>query len=208
MTFAELKTEFFARGTDYLNEDAAGVTRAENWLNQAYREILNRHVWPFTIATQTGSAGAGTVAVTDLRKVLLVADTTSGTTPGRPLRKATYDELVRDDEVDLNQTGSPAFYWIDQGATIRAWPVGGTIFVRYTKRVAPLTGTGTPIFAEEYHNLIIQRAMMLAYLDTDNFGAWAALKQEFEQALAMMAADYQLDTREVSYIQMRTPYDG
>lgn len=205
MNFAELKTEFYARGTDYLNEDAAGVARAERWLNQAYREILNLHSWSFLNATATGAAGAGSVNVPDLRKILFVADASSGSNPGRPLKRVSIEDLAAEG-ADLALTGTPEWYWVE-GTTIYGYPFGGTIAVRYIKRVDPMTGTDTPVFDEEYHNLIVDRAMIKAYIDSDNFEAANALRAEVNLALAAMAEDYLLVSREVQYIPV-DPYDG
>jgi hypothetical protein len=209
MTFAELKAELFDRGTSYLEDSGAGIARAERWLNEGYRQIVNMQSWPFVIATATGTADAGFVTAADLRRVLLVADASAGVgTPGLSLRKATYEELVGDDSADLAETGTPYQYYIDGGTTIRAFPVGGTIFVRYVKRVAPLTGTDEPIFDEEYHGIIVDLAMIPAYIDSDNYEAAAALRAEVNLKLSAMVDDYQVDAREVSFIQLNHPYDG
>lgn len=203
MNFSELKDELYARGTDYLTEDAAGVARAERWLNQGYREILNLQAWPFLQAVATGTAGAGFVSVPDLRRILFVTDVigTDGTVPGRPLVRASREDLVYE-EKNLSQTGTPDNYYVQGGNSVQAWPKGGTIRVDYIKRVSPMTGTDTPLFLEEYHNLIVDRAMMKAYVDSDNYETTAALKAEFDAGVSAMAEDYQVDSREVSYIRV------
>lgn len=206
MNFTELREELFARGTSYLSEDAASTARADRWLNQAYREICNLHVWPFLVTEVTGTAGAGQVSIPDLRKLLLVADSSVGTTPGFILQRSSYEDLAQDGE-DLSQTGSPALYWM-QGTIVRAWPVGGTIYVRYAKRVDEISGTQTPLFDEEYHDLIVDRAMIKAYKDSDNFEAAAALRQEFDAGMTAMAEDYQVFSRDVTYLDAGDPYDG
>lgn len=206
MNFAELKTELFARGTDYLEESLDDVARAERWLNQAYRELCNLYAWPFLHAVIAGTAGAGNVAISDLRKIVSVADSSGGQNPGLRLQRISYEDLVRDG-ADLNKTGTPEFYWVDGGTTVRAWPIGGTITVRYIKRIAPLTGTQEPIFDEEYHDLIVDGAMLKAYKDSDNFEAAQSLRSEYDRGVAAMARDYLLDSREVQYVHVE-PYDG
>lgn len=209
MNFAELTQELFDRGANYLDEDASSQARAERWLNQAYQEICNLHAWPFMQTTATGTAGTGTVSVPDLRKVRFVGDISAGTTPGRRLRKILLEDLESSLEVeDASTTGTPEFYYIDGGTIIRTYPVGGTVYVAYTKRAQSMTGTDTPVFAIDYHDLIVDRAMIKVYKDSDNFEAAAALKDEYNAGLAAMAEDYQLDTREGDYVDVGWPYDG
>lgn len=200
MNFSELKQELFARGTNYLEEDAAGQARAERWLNQAYREIANLQSWPFLVTTTTGTAGAGEVSLPDVRKVLYVlAD-------GRTLSHVRIEDLT-DGSFDLTRTGTP-IYWYLEGSVLKTWPAGGTVTVRYSKRLPPLSGTSEPVFDEEYHDLIVDGAMLRAYKDTDNFEAYASLRQVYDASLAQMTEDYQLTSRETSYITILDPYDG
>lgn len=207
MNFSELKDELFARGTNYLEEDADSIARAERWLNQAYREILNLHAWPFLQDVETGSANAGEVSVPDLRKIRFVTDVSDGSNPGRQLRRVSLEDLVHDDDADLTLTGTPEWYYVDGGNIVKGYPVGGTIRAYYIKRVSPMSGTDDPLFSEEYHNLIVDKAMIKAYIDGDNFEAAAALRQEFESGVSAMAEDYLLDSRDVQFIPV-DPYDG
>lgn len=202
MNFSELTAELFARGTDYLDEDADSRARAERWLNQAYREILNLQAWPFLEAVATGSTGAGSVTIADLRRIRFVQDLTTKDY----LSRTTLDDLA-DEGLDVTQTGTAEFYYVEGGTVVNTWPVGGTIQVYYIKRVGALSGTQTPVFLDEYHDLIIDRAMMKAYKDSDNFEARAALKEEYDAGVAAMAEDYQIVSREVTYMQV-DPYDG
>lgn len=204
MTFNELKEELFARGTNYLEEDASTEARAERWLNQAYREILNLHPWPFLQATATGTAGAGYVSIADLRKLRAVSDITPGYDVH--LGRASFEELLEENG-DLTETGDPEWYYVDGTATVKAFPVGGQIKAYYIKRVDPMSGTDTPVFDEEYHNLIVDKAMIKAYIDSDNFEAAAALREETNLSLTAMAEDYFLDSREVMFIPVDS-YDG
>lgn len=209
MNFAELTQELLDRGANYLDEDASQLARAQRWINQAYKEMCNLHAWPFLQASATGGIGAGTVSVPDLRKVRFVGDISNGTTPGRRLRKILLEDLESELCVeDASTTGTPEFYYIEAGSMFNTYPVGGTVYVAYTKRVQPLTGTDTPVFAEDYHDLIVDRAMIKVYKDSDNFEAAAALKDEYNAGLAAMAEDYQLDTREGDYVDVGWPYDG
>lgn len=206
MTFAELKAELVARGAE---NDA---TRNGRWLNQAYRAIANAQDWPFTEDEATGSTGAGTVEVANVRKVIVVGDVThSANPPGRNLKRISFAELAEDIKVeDADHTGNPEFWWLDNStSTITTWPLGGTIYVRYHKRLDPLSDDNdTPVFDEEYHPLIVDRAMVEVYKNSDEFEAATAALNQFYADLASMAKDYQVYAREHSYIQVVEPYDG
>lgn len=205
MNFSELKTEFFARGTDYLNEDAQGVARAERWLNQAYREIASYQAWPFLQSNAFSAVNAGQVVVPDLRKVLEVVELSSF--PQRKLHRISGSDMVMNG-MDPNLTGTPYYYWIEYSNTIRTYPAGGTLGIRYIRRPALLSGTDVPVFDPEYHDLIVDRAMIKAYKDSDNFEAAAALQQEFDAGMRTMAEDYLPHARDIQYIVPSDPTDG
>jgi hypothetical protein len=206
LTFAELNTELVSRGA------TADPTRNGRWLNLAYREIGNAYDWPFTEASATGSAGTGVVAVADFRKAIVVGNIlpTGGTLPGDRLHKITYAELTEDLGVDsISQAGTPEFWWYDPSVTqIKAYPLGGTVYARYYKRLSELSGAQTPAFDAEYHNLIVDRAMMEVYKDTPEFELVNALEQSYLGRLGRMASDYQVTSREHGYIQVVDPRDG
>jgi hypothetical protein len=206
MTFAELLAELVARGAEN------NPTRNGRWINLAYREIANAYDWPFTEVTATGTAGTGIVAVADVRKVHVVGDISAAPTkvPGRKLDRITFDELSEDLHIeDVAQTGIPEFWWLDSAdTTIKGHPLGGTIYVRYQKRLAELTGVDVPAFNAEYHLLIVERAMSDVYADIPEDDASARALQRYERGLLKMASDYQVNSREHSYIQVGEPYDG
>lgn len=207
MNFTEILAEMVARGAEN------NSTRNGRWANLAYREIGNAYDWPFTEATATGAAGAGFVAVTNLRKVIVVGDVSqasAGATPGRRLQKAAFEELSEDLDVEnVAQAGTPDFWWYDATAgRINGYPLGGTIYVRYRQRLDELSGVQTPVFDEEYHLAIVDRGMVEVYNDTDEFEKSTAMLQQYERRVARMAQDYQVIAREHSYIQVGIPYDG
>lgn len=200
MNFEELKTELFARGLNYLEENAQEVARAEFWLNTGYREVCNLQNWSFLEAT---ASGAAPLSVPDFRKAdyVLGAD-------GLPLSKTTRRDLVRDGW-SLTETGTPIFYYLTQGTIFNVAPVSTSpLTVVYFKRVAPMSGTDVPIFDEEYHNVIVDKAMLLGYTDSDNFEARAALEAQINSTLAAMAEDYLLTDPSPSYIEVVEPQDG
>lgn len=201
MTFDELVQELFARGANYLDEDSESQARAERWINAAYREILNLHVWPFLQTSIVGADGAGFVEVADLRRLLIVSDVqgTDGSQPGSKLDRTTLEDLARLDQ-DISDTGTPESYYVLSGTTVRAFPLGGTIRADYVRRVPPMTTGQSPIFDEEYHDLIVDRAFIKVYKDSDNFEAAQALRAEYDEGVRAMAEDYQLESVDVTYI--------
>jgi hypothetical protein len=202
MNLSELKTEFYARGADYLSEDGAGVTRAERWLNQAYREICGLHAWPFL---EDEASGTPPLSIPTLRRVRFVRATAK---PWHALIYTTEDELVQDG-LDLTQTGTPEYYYIKGASAVHTAPDSTeSIDVGFTKRVAPMTGTDEPLFDEEYHNLIVDRAVIKMYQDADEFEAAVALREEFNNEVQGMAEDYQVVTRDVFYMAVENPTDG
>jgi len=207
VNFANVTDELIARGSD-------GSGREGGWINLAYRRILNAYEWPFTEGTATGTAGAGFVQVADLKKVRFVGDIGQATAaPGYPLSKITVDELAEEYKItSLTETGVPAFWWLDNSASptpvIRAYPVGGTLHVRYQKRIDPLTGTNSPVFDEEYHLLIVDRAMVEVYKDGEEWAAAKEALQMFAVDLGAMAQDYQVYARQGGYIEVPDPTDG
>jgi hypothetical protein len=202
MTFDELVQELFDRGSAYLDEDASSQARAERWINQSYLEILSLYAWPFLQVFTTGTAGAGTASANDIRRVLFVTDISNndGSHPGVPLDRTIREDLV-DSGYDLSQTGTPEVYYFDRDGTVTAFPLGGRLRVDYIKRGQALDGTEEPIFDESYHNLIVDRAMIKVYLDSDNFDQAGALREEFNAGVAAMAEDYMLDSRQVVYLE-------
>jgi hypothetical protein len=202
VNLTELRTELYARGTDYFDEDAAGVTRATAFLNQAYRRILNAQPWVFLEDTATGTAP---LTIADLRRVKWVRHATTFA----PLKREDETELVSEG-VDLSYEGVPQFYYLTSPTVIATVPTNGdSIEVKYIKRVDALSdGADEPVFDEEYHNLIVDGAMIKAYIDQDNYEAAQALKGEFAEVLAAMREDYVLVSPEPQYIRVVDPYDG
>lgn len=207
INFTELKDELFARGTNYLEESGTETARGERWLNQAYREICNLHSWPFLEAEATGTDG--TVSIPDLRRIIAVFDSSGGDNPGRKLKYTTRRALVIEEHTeDLSRTGTPEWFYIEN-SVVKTYPVGSDVRVWYRRRIAPLTGTDVPIFDEEYHDLIVDGAMVRAYKDSDNFEAAAALRVEWERGVAAMTEDYQIESEEPKFISLPyLPHDG
>lgn len=204
MTFADITAEMVARGA----EDNA--TRNGVWANLAYKEIVNARDWPFTETFVAGSANAGFVTIADFRKAGWVGDTSqTGTIPGLRLHRTTYDAIGRDGGEEVAVAGSPEFWWYRASDTsVRAYPFGGTLYVRYYKRATALTGVQEPIFLSDYHYLIVDRAMVEVLKDNQQYQEAGLALQLFERGLAKMAEEYGVDSVEHDYIDAGTPYDG
>lgn len=178
-TFLELQTEVFARGFDYLNDGAAGTTRIKRWINDAYHELCEEADWGFLEADQTGTAP---VITTDMRSILSVVDTTSKTELPFVDRRTLADTYA-----DLTTTGTPRFYYIEEGRIVRTYPVGGSLSVHYLKFPADLSANGdTPVVPARYHGLIVDGAVRRALLDRDNPEEAQAVEQHRQVGLAQM----------------------
>ena len=159
-TFDELRDELYARGYTYLDNAAASRLRAGRWINQAYNELCAEERWPFLLTTANGAAP---LAVADVRWVLSVTDTV-GQRVLAPLPEA---ELSADMTV-LATTGSPIWFYLDN-TTIRTYPVGGTLAVRYYKKPALLSADGDQVVVpDEWVNLIVDGAVRRAANDNDD----------------------------------------
>lgn len=179
-TFASLRADFFARGYDYMNDGGAGLTRTKELFNQSYLELAGEDDWPFLLTT---ASGAAPLAVADIRKVLNVVDTgTHQTLWGR-----TEDELIYDNG-ELTLTGVPLWYYLDD-TTIRTYPSGGTIRVRYYKVPAELVNDADePVIPNRFRRLIVEGMVRVAGAE-DSPEAARAAEAERQQGLVSMRRD-------------------
>jgi hypothetical protein len=182
VTLLTLRTELYARGADYLANDAAGIARANRWINQAYQAVCLRELWPFRLTTATGAAP---LAIADLGTILRGGVTSPGN------NNYVLDDLTETEvtPLDLSATGGyPWFYYLD-GQTVRVWPAGtGTLSVRYYRIPLKLTGdSDTTLVPERFMDVIVDDAVLRA-LGKDNTDAAvvALMRQERDQGLADM----------------------
>ena len=178
MDMAALRTEFLARG--FSSIDASGTTRQDAYINRAYYEICEDADWPFLEAT---TSGAAPLAVSDLRTIETVIDSTTKT------RLSPLDRRhILETDYQLSTTGSPTHYYLTSGTTVAVYPANttDTIAVRYWKVPTILTTGTTPVIPTRFHNLIVDRAVALAYLDADNAEMYAVYMDLFGEGLAKM----------------------
>lgn len=178
MTFAELQQELYDRGFSYLNENANGQARAKRFLNQGYSDLTEDADWDFAKTTATGPAP---LTVSDARDI----QTVDG--PNGRLEQRSLADL--DDDYDLTQPGTAA-YWYRDGTQVKVYPVDtAPITVRYSKTPADLSASGdVPIVPARYHPLIVDFAVIRALRDRSNFAEADALYQALQVDLARMRA--------------------
>lgn len=162
LTFAQLLTEFYARGFDYLNDGGAGETRAKRWINQSYMEILEMDDWPFL---QTSVQSQTPLIISDLGTIESVTNVTASRNIGFIDRRTLVEQYP-----DLATTGTPDYAYITQGTTLNTYPVGSdTILVRYLRLAGELADTDDqPEIPSRYQYAIIDYACARAYMDSDN----------------------------------------
>lgn len=175
VNLAQLRTEFYARGFAYLNDGGAGTTRANQFINQGYQNLMEEADYPFDETTATGVAP---LTITDLRDVIYVS-TASGALEGREVT------AFLGDDPSLSQSGTAAYWYLD-GSQLKVWPADThtSLTVRYTRVPVDLAAdTDTPVVPSRYHLLIIDFAVIRALRDKSNFDEASALRTAIDDDL-------------------------
>ena len=157
-TFAQLKGRLGERGFDYLTDATKG-----QFVNDAYLEICDMEDWPFLEATTSGVAP---LAISDLRTIETVVDSTS-TTRLSPLDR----RHILETDYTLATTGSPVWYYLTSGTTVNVYPANtsDTLSVRYWKVPTALSADGdVPVVPDRYLDIVLYGARAAAYWDSDN----------------------------------------
>lgn len=180
LTFAQLLTEFYARGFDYLEDGGAGEVRAKRWINQSYMEILEMDDWPFL---QTSVQSQTPLIISDLGTIESVTNVTASRNIGFVDRRTLVEQYP-----DLSATGSPDYAYITQGTTLNTYPVGSdTILVRYLRLAGELADTDDqPEIPSRYQYAIIDYACARAYMDSDNPEMAAIVRRDGDSLVQMM----------------------
>jgi len=163
LTLADLKTYFFARGLDFMNDGGVGATRATRFINDAMHKIDDAEKWAYLQASTTGTSP---VTVSDLGRVESVVDVANLV----PLSYMSREE-VTDYFADLSGTGTYSrWYYVTGGTTINAFPVNSsiTLTVRYTK-VSPdlVADSDVPLMPDRFRMGIVDYAAMLAFRESN-----------------------------------------
>lgn len=179
MIFTDLKTEFAARGFDYLS-----ATRQGYYVNAGRQRLDNMHLWPYREKIATGVAP---LAVSDLG---VIASVHNASQSYYELEPTSYGRIT-EEFGDPTTTGSPEqFYVVTTSGTptVSTVPTNGdTLSVRYFKRTVDLSAGGdTPLAPSDYHLLIIDLAVQRAYLDNDELREAQALESWIQTQVAEM----------------------
>jgi hypothetical protein len=169
LDFVGLREEFFARGFEYLDDNASGLVRAKRWINDAMHMIDEMEDWPYLQASTTGTAP---LTISDLRKVESVSDAANFVR----LRRRSRGELA-DTYADLTTTGSPSEYYVTGGTTINVYPANTstTLTVTYWKFGSDLTNdTDTPLMPDRFRYAIVEYAVATALRDDESQDSLAA----------------------------------
>lgn len=198
-TLADLREQLYGRGFNFL-DSGGGSANADRLLNHAYFEICDLEDWPFLYATTTG---APPVSISDLRAVSSVYDTVGR----RHLDVTTYEELVQRC-LDVALAGAPCSYWIDGLTTVKTWPVGGALTVRYVKYPGALSaGTDEPLIPARFRDIIVTLAAKIAAMDASATQDAQALQAEYDRRLEVMR-DALLDrSRDTTYVRVTGSVD-
>ena len=182
MDLSAIQTELQERGFG----DVTSTTRLNYWINLAYQvDICEAEDWPFLVTTTTGTAP---LAISDLRTVLSVVDSTQDL----KLRPMDPSNITDDVDSDLTTVGTPWLYYVDN-LTVRVYPANTTdsLSVRYVKVPTALSAGGdTPVLPARFHYLIVDAAVRRAYRNKDNFEAASMLDGIVEEGLQKMRDAY------------------
>lgn len=199
MNLGEARTEFQARGFDYLSS-----TRCNAYLNRALAAIATHATWPWLEATASGTAP---LTITDLRAVLSCVDTTTGTELAPADRRALVALYTT-----LTDTGPPEWWHRTSLTEVSVYPLNttDTITVRYVAHEAELTSdSSSPLLPSRHHNVWVDRAVIEAYSDSDNFDAAGQLKAKHDGELLEMRRAYLIPNLDQAWIvQSRRGHEG
>lgn len=198
-TLAQLRTEFYARGFDYL-QDGASHTRANRFINQGYMDVLAADDWPFLLVNDQDTNSEIVLATSgdgQLKTIEMVVDVTTN---------AKLRPINRNDIPDgqITQTGTPSHYWVqryadvsDSIAAVNIWPVTNSHLIRvyYYKLPEPLASDSDPhAIPAWYESAILQYACAYAYMDSDNPQMAAVARAEGDRIVMQMRMNIMWDS--------------
>lgn len=175
MNLGSMRTEVQARGYEYLS-----TTRANQFLNWAYKEVARYMPWPFL---ETSATGASPLTITDLGSILSV----TGSLSDVPLARADRRQILIGDD-DLSEIGTPALYWMEN-LTVNVWPSSATdtVTVQYIKVPPDMAiDADVPVIPADYHELIVDGAVLRAQKDNDNYDSYQITRQIWQSELDLM----------------------
>lgn len=192
MDAATLTTRCATRFRDPNNNIVTAVQWLE-YVNETYADVIGASPhWPFlensANETLTVNAGSRSVALPPgVSRVTAVRNATDDVvmTPvdGRTTHMHAFPEQT--------ETGVPQFYRV-YGQDLEVYPLpeaNTALQVEYPAAPALLT-TGEPVFAEQYHHILVEGALALAYTDDGAPEQSAAHSGRFDTILFRMKNDY------------------
>lgn len=177
LTLASLRTEFWARGFDYLSDGGAGTIRTNRWLNDAYHQINEQYPWPYLEAVTTGTAP---LVISD------IGDVTTVVCGGRALPRRSQTELTLEYGDLSAPTGEAQCYYIVGGTTVQTLPAGGQVTVAYQRFAADMVADNDePVMPDRFRPAIIEYAVATAMRDDESPSAQVA-RQAGDEIVALM----------------------
>lgn len=171
---AELEARGYSRFTD---------ARLNTWLNQARVRFEDYPFnWPWLKAT---TSGAAPLTVSDLRRVLSVANSTTR----QALIQVDADGLVEFVDTDLARAGSAVGWYLASSTSVASYPVTAALSVRYIKFSPALASdSDIPLIPSDYHADWVDLAeVMVLRLGVKDQGSAAALDAVMQARLGEIA---------------------
>jgi len=176
--------------------------QVEEAINEAYKEILGMHPWPFLRGEEVTTLTAGTeTAVTPSQFRFITAIVLNDGQEVRRLESATLDELDRRGDSE----GPPTLYARVDETELKFWPVPTldyTLTIRGQLQLPRITGNVEPVFADQYHPAIAYRAAARMLVEEgDDSGRSQAYQSEAAEYVRRMEKQY-LGTGDIATIRM------
>jgi len=125
-----------------------------------------------------------------------------GTPQGRSLRLIHYDEWRRNNNIKTKSEPYEIAIMPDNNLVLSA-PSNGSheIYAEYWKKPKRLIlNDDVPLYAEEYHRMIIARAKMWFFEDIESIDQWNQAKEEYELWFKKLEGEYLPEQQEGSQI--------
>lgn len=164
MQLSELRTELIAMADD---PDITN-SQANNWINSAYRLLLQEYEWPFMVGTDTYTVTSGTAeqtfagmdtGTTDFSKSLRVWIANSSTDNKSQMKPIHYEERFENGVTN-------SYYITPDNLSIGLVPTPtnstNVVTVDFLKSTTDLSADGdVPVFHSDFHWLLIWRPVLM-----------------------------------------------
>lgn len=198
--------------TRFRDEDHAVYTESDwvDYVNDAYAEVIAaRHDWPFLESRNESlsvTAGTGFVALpTDGWRVTAVYNATNDFPLEQLDGRADYRHWFPNPDQNL---GVPELYRLrSNNLEVYPWPAATTTLHvdLYLPPALLVNSTDEPIFPEQYHRILVARALSEAHRDDGNLDMAGQYEQQYGILLGNMGDDL-LSTRGERYPEVRDTF--